>query len=114
VTERFEEVPLPVPDAPPYVVRVDQARDVVWIGTAAADAIVRFEPAIRRFMVYALPTRGALIRHHRLEQRDGVGSVQPGAGAPAPRGATRATLNVARTNARSAAYYGQPRTLENP
>lgn len=61
--ETFIEYDLPIPDALPYVVRVDQRRNTVWIGTGAADAVLAFEPSDERFTVYPLPSHGALIRH---------------------------------------------------
>ena len=65
--ETFIEYDLPIPDALPYVVRVDQRRNTVWIGTGAADAVLAFEPSDERFTVYPLPTRGALIRHMDID-----------------------------------------------
>ena len=44
---QFTEFPLPVADAVPYVARVHPRTGDIWIGTAAADAIFRFEPATR-------------------------------------------------------------------
>jgi virginiamycin B lyase len=62
-TRRFTEIPLPIRDAVPYVVRADPSGASLWIGTSAADALLRYEPATQRFEVYQLPSRGALIRH---------------------------------------------------
>jgi streptogramin lyase len=35
----------------------------VWIGTGAADAVLRFDPRTSSFDVFPLPTRGATVRH---------------------------------------------------
>jgi streptogramin lyase len=68
-TGKFDQFPLPLRDAVPYVVRVDAATGQVWVGTAAADAVLRFDPVATRFTVYALPSRGALIRHMAVDAR---------------------------------------------
>jgi virginiamycin B lyase len=68
---RFTEFRFPVPDALPYVVRVDLTRGTVWGATAAADALFAFDPATERFAVYPLPTPGALIRHIAVDARNG-------------------------------------------
>lgn len=67
----LEEFQLPIPDAEPYVVRVDPRNGKVWIGTGSADAILSFDPTSERFTVYRLPTRGALIRHLAIDPRNG-------------------------------------------
>ncbi|HEX6694697.1 MAG TPA: hypothetical protein VF035_08385 [Longimicrobiales bacterium] len=64
---RFTQYPLPIPDALPYVVRADSARDIIWIGTGAADAVLAFRPASAAFDVYPLPTAGALVRHIAID-----------------------------------------------
>ena len=43
-TSEFKEIPLPVKDAVPYVTRVDPRDGAIWIGTAAADVLFRYEP----------------------------------------------------------------------
>jgi virginiamycin B lyase len=70
-TKRFDEFPLPVKDAAPYVVRVDSTSGIAWIGTGAADAVFAFDPATRRFTTYGLPTNGALVRHLAIDSRRG-------------------------------------------
>jgi streptogramin lyase len=70
-TERFEEIPLPVRDAAPYVARVDARTGRVWIGTGAADMVLGFDPATRRFTAYPLPSRGAMVRHLAIDRRTG-------------------------------------------
>jgi virginiamycin B lyase len=62
-SRRFTEIPLPIRDAVPYIVRADPSGGSLWIGTSAADALLRYEPASERFEIYPLPSRGALIRH---------------------------------------------------
>lgn len=71
VEETFEEWDLPVPDALPYVVRVDPSNGRVWIGTGHGDFIASFEPAEEAFTIYPLPTRGALIRHIDVDEERG-------------------------------------------
>ncbi len=66
-TEAFTEYALPVPDALPYIVRVDPKTGVVWVATGAADAVLRFDPGSTQWTVHPLPTRGALIRHMELD-----------------------------------------------
>ena len=56
----FTEIPLPLRDAIPYIIRVDYASGALWIGTAAADALLRYDPATGRFESYRLPSRGAV------------------------------------------------------
>jgi virginiamycin B lyase len=68
-TRRFTEIPLPIRDAVPYVVRAQPSTGALWIGTSAADALLRYDPATERFEVYHLPSRGALIRHLALSLR---------------------------------------------
>jgi streptogramin lyase len=70
-TGRIEEMPLPIPDATPYIARVDGRTGHVWIATGAADAVLRFDPATRSFDTFPLPTRGALIRHMDIDERNG-------------------------------------------
>ena len=66
-------------DAAPYVVRVDHRRGDLWIGTGAADAVFRFDPRTEQFTTYALPTRGALVRHLDIDERTGAVWVAYGA-----------------------------------
>lgn len=61
----------------PGTVRVDvvlakPGKRVLWIGTAAADAMFRYDPAGGQFEVHPLPTRGALIRHLSIDSRTGA------------------------------------------
>jgi virginiamycin B lyase len=67
-TERFTEWDLPVPEALPYIVRVDPSNGTVWIGTGHGDFIASFDTAEERFTIYPLPTRGALIRHIDIDE----------------------------------------------
>jgi streptogramin lyase len=68
---RVARYPLPHRDALPYVVRVDDARAVVWVGTGASDAVYRFNLGTRRFETIPLPSRGALVRHMDIDPRTG-------------------------------------------
>lgn len=68
-TRRFTEYPLPIRDAVPYVVRVDDRANVAWVGTAAADVIFRFDLATSAFTAIPLPSRGALVRHLAIDPR---------------------------------------------
>lgn len=70
-TGAFTEIPLPVKDAVPYVVRVDPRDGAIWIGTAAADALFRYDPTTRRFDTIPLPSHGALVRHMAVDPRNG-------------------------------------------
>jgi streptogramin lyase len=67
--DRMEEIPLPRRDAVPYVVRVTRAD--VWVGTNASDEIYRYNAVERRWTVYPLPGRGAVIRHMVVDPRNG-------------------------------------------
>jgi streptogramin lyase len=69
-TGTFTEIPLPVKDALPYVVRVDPRDGALWLGTAAADALLRYDPGSRRFDIFPLPTAGALVRHMAVDPRN--------------------------------------------
>ncbi len=71
-TRRFTRLPLPVPDAVPYVVKVDEVGGAsrVWIGSSAADAVFAYDPAANRFTTYPLPSRGALVRHLAIDPRN--------------------------------------------
>lgn len=70
-SESFAEYELPIPDALPYVVRVDRTRNIVWIGTGAADALIAFDIPTESFTVYPLPTTGTLVRHIDIDERSG-------------------------------------------
>ena len=63
------EFKLPRRDAVPYVAWVNGTS--VWIGTNASDEVYRFDTRSRRFQVYALPSRGAVIRHMVVDPRNG-------------------------------------------
>lgn len=91
-TEAFEEFDFPIPDALPYVVRVDAVRGTVWIGTAAADVLASFDPETESFTVYPLPTRGALTRHIDIDPV--TGDVWAAYGPWPPRGAKVARLQL--------------------
>ena len=70
-TETFQEWALPLPDALPYIARVDPADGSVWVATGAADAVLRFDPAAETWAVHRLPTPKALVRH--MEPNPGGG-----------------------------------------
>jgi virginiamycin B lyase len=70
-SRRMEEIPLPIRDAAPYVVRVDSATGTVWIGTGAADAVFAYDMGSRRFTTYGLPSNGALVRHMWIDPARG-------------------------------------------
>src|SRR5687768_2698493 len=69
MTREFREIPLPIRDALPYVVRVDQQTGTVWIGTGGADELLAYEPASGRFEAVQLPSRGALVRRLAIDPR---------------------------------------------
>lgn len=64
---RFNRIPRPIADAVPYVVRVDDLRQRIWIGNSAADVVLEFDPATSHFTTYQLPTHGALVRHLAID-----------------------------------------------
>lgn len=66
---RFTRFPLPLPDAVPYVVRVDDASGRIWIGAGAADVVFSYDPVANRFTTYPLPSRGAMVRHLAIGPR---------------------------------------------
>ena len=70
-TEAFTRYPFPVPDALPYVVRVDRNRGTVWVGTAAGDLMGSMDPTTGEYTLYTLPTTGALIRHLDVDESTG-------------------------------------------
>jgi streptogramin lyase len=65
----FRRFALPIPDAVPYVVRIDHGNETIWIGTGAADVMLHFDPRTERFTVYELPSKGALVRHLSIDPR---------------------------------------------
>jgi streptogramin lyase len=54
------------------VARVDPRDGAVWLGTAAADVLLRYDPATGRFDTIPLPGRGALVRHLAVDPRNGA------------------------------------------
>jgi virginiamycin B lyase len=68
-TRRFTRFPIPVPDAVPYVVKVDDTTGRIWVGTSAADVMLSYDQAANRFTTYPLPSRGALVRHLAIDPR---------------------------------------------
>ena len=42
----------------------------VWVGTAAADVVYRFEPTPANWTAFPLATRGATIRHMTIDPRN--------------------------------------------
>jgi streptogramin lyase len=68
---RMQRHQVPDRDALPYVARVDDARNVVWLGSGASDAVYRFDRAARTFETIPLPSRGALVRHLDVDARTG-------------------------------------------
>ncbi len=70
-TGAFTEIPLPMQDAVPYIVRVDPRDGAVWIGTSAADALFRYDPKTRRFDTVPLPSHGVIVRHMAIDPRRG-------------------------------------------
>jgi virginiamycin B lyase len=70
-TGEMRRYPLPDRDALPYVVRVDDARQVLWVGTGASDAVYRLDLRDGRFTTIPLPSRGALVRHLDVDASTG-------------------------------------------
>jgi virginiamycin B lyase len=70
-TGAFREIRLPIPDALPYVARIDRRTGKIWIGTGAADVLLAFDPKSGSFQVVTLPSRGALIRHLAIDASRG-------------------------------------------
>jgi streptogramin lyase len=68
---RVQQFPLPLRDAVPYVARVDERRNVIWIGTSANSVVFRFDRRTSRFNTYDLPSRGAMVRHMVVDPRSG-------------------------------------------
>ena len=71
MTETFTEYDLPIADALPYIVRVDAARGCVWIATAGADALLRFDIAGEKTESFLYPTPRSLVRHMTLDADSG-------------------------------------------
>ncbi len=70
-TDSITEIKLPISNTAPYIVRVDNRRNVVWIATGAGDVVFRYDPLAKRFTNYELPATGALIRHMAIDERNG-------------------------------------------
>jgi streptogramin lyase len=68
---RITEIALPVANTAPYIVRMDNTRNVLWIATGAGDIVFRYEPARKRFTNYELSATGALVRHMAIDERTG-------------------------------------------
>jgi streptogramin lyase len=61
----FESWPLPIEPhigATPYALHVDRRTDQVWVCGTNSDTLIRFDPAIERWWIYPLPTRGTFTR----------------------------------------------------
>jgi hypothetical protein len=71
-TETFQEWALPIPDALPYIARVDPSDGSVWVATAGADAVLRFQPATETWNVHRLPSRRVLVRHMEPDPAGGM------------------------------------------
>ena len=74
----LEEHEFPIDDALPYVARVD-GEGAVWVGTAAAGAVSRFDPASGAWDLIRLPLEAPLARHLAVDPRSGAvwGVVSP-------------------------------------
>ena len=70
-TGAVREIELPIRDSAPYVVRVDNARRRLWIGTGAADVIFEMDPVRETFITHPLPTPGAMVRHLAIDAHTG-------------------------------------------
>lgn len=62
-SRRFTEIPLPLRDAVPYIVRADPRSGALWIGTSAADALLRYDPAAYGASP-GIPARIARVQRH--------------------------------------------------
>jgi streptogramin lyase len=71
VNASIREIDLPIKDSAPYVVRVDNARNRVWIGTGAADVIFEMDLRTEKFITHPLPTPGAMVRHLAVDAKSG-------------------------------------------
>ena len=63
---------LPDTGSAPYAVTWDPVREVVWIATANADAIYRFDPADKSFGVLPMPRAGAFLRMIDIDPKSGI------------------------------------------
>ena len=63
---------LPDIGAAPYSVTWDSVRQVVWVATANADVIYRFDPATRAFGVLPLPREQSFLRMIDIDPASGV------------------------------------------
>jgi streptogramin lyase len=63
---------LPDTGSAPYAVTWDPVRRVVWIATANADAIYRFDPLDKTFGVIPMPRTGAFLRMIDVDPKTGV------------------------------------------
>ena len=70
-TGKITEIALPNANTAPYIARVDNARQRVWIGTGAGDVAYMYDLKTRRFATFSLPTTGALVRHMSIDARTG-------------------------------------------
>jgi streptogramin lyase len=51
---------------------VDPSDGAIWLGTGAADVLLRYHPRSSCFDTFPLPTKGALVRHMALDPRNGA------------------------------------------
>jgi len=63
---------LPDRGSAPYAVTWDPVRNVIWVATANADAIYRFNPADKSFGVIPLPRQRAFLRMIDVDPNSGV------------------------------------------
>ena len=70
-SRRSQQFALPMNDAVPYVARVDERRNAIWIGSSAASVVFRFDRASSQFTTYDLPSSGAMVRHMVIDPRNG-------------------------------------------
>jgi virginiamycin B lyase len=68
---KMTEISLPIANTAPYIVRVDDPRNVVWIATGAGDVVFKYTPATRKFDTFHLPSVGALVRHMAIDPSNG-------------------------------------------
>jgi sugar lactone lactonase YvrE len=69
---RITEMALPKPNSAPYIARVDNVRQRVWIGTGAGDVAFMYDLRTKRFSTYDLPVTGALVRHMSIDTNGDV------------------------------------------
>lgn len=72
VTEGFERHEVPVPDALPYCARVHPLTGEIWVTLVGADAMARFLPRERRFVLIPMPSRVAMMRHLDFDRETGA------------------------------------------